>query len=544
MRLLRNSLLLSAALTLGTAALRVAPVQAATKTAAKSDFRTSDRCVACHNNLKTKAGEDVSIGFQWRASVMANSGRDPYWQGSVRREALDHPAASREIQDECSVCHIPIVHLEDRDTGKQTDVFGLLPLAAKHDRAAEAADGVSCSVCHQVSAKGLGSPETYNGNVVIDPPNAKQHHPENGPFRVDQPHQTIMITSTAGFVPTQAAHIRDSALCGTCHTLYTTARDEAGKPIGKLPEQTPYQEWQHSDFAKGETCQSCHMPQVNEPTRVASVFGPDDRDGLHRHVFVGGNILLLRILADHRSDLDVKAQPEELNASFDRTREFLKTRSAKVTIESLDHGPGKLDFTVHTENLTGHKLPTAFPSRRAWLHVTVRDQGGRIVFESGHLNPDGSIVGNDNDENPARFEPHYTEVTKPDQVEIYEDIMEDTHGHVTTGLITATDYIKDNRLLPHGFDKATAEHDIRVIGSAADDPNFTGNGSLVRYVVDTGSAQGPFHVEAELWYQPAGYRWAHNFAPYKASEPQRFLNYFESASRDSAQVLATAEATR
>ena len=54
-------------------------------------FRTSDRCVACHNGLTTKDGEDISIGFQWRASIMANSSRDPYWQGSVRRESIDHP---------------------------------------------------------------------------------------------------------------------------------------------------------------------------------------------------------------------------------------------------------------------------------------------------------------------------------------------------------------------------------------------------------------------------------------------------------------------
>jgi hypothetical protein len=36
-------------------------------------FRTSDHCVACHNGLKTSEGEDISIGVQWRASIMANS---------------------------------------------------------------------------------------------------------------------------------------------------------------------------------------------------------------------------------------------------------------------------------------------------------------------------------------------------------------------------------------------------------------------------------------------------------------------------------------
>src|SRR5262245_18017363 len=39
-------------------------------------FQSADNCVACHNGLTTRSGEDVSIGFAWRASIMANSSRD------------------------------------------------------------------------------------------------------------------------------------------------------------------------------------------------------------------------------------------------------------------------------------------------------------------------------------------------------------------------------------------------------------------------------------------------------------------------------------
>jgi len=201
-------------------------------------------------------------------------------------------------------------------------------------------------------------------------------------------------------------------------------------------------------------------------------------------------------------------------------------------------------FAVRVENLTGHKLPTAYPSRRAWLHVTVRDQHGRIVFESGHLNPDGSITGNDNDADPLKFEPHYAEITEAGQVQIFEPILKDSEGNVTTGLISAVGYLKDNRLLPSGFDKQTAGKDIAVIGDAHDDPGFTDKGSVTRYAIDAGSAAGPFHIEAELWYQPVGFRWAHNLEPYKAAEPQRFVSYYEAQSRNSAVVLARAEATR
>jgi hypothetical protein len=199
---------------------------------------------------------------------------------------------------------------------------------------------------------------------------------------------------------------------------------------------------------------------------------------------------------------------------------------------------------VKVENLTGHKFPTAYPSRRAWLHVVVTDRNGRTVFESGALNPDGSIVGNDNDADATRFEPHYSEITSPQQVEIFEPILKDAQGNVTTGLLSAVGYLKDNRILPTGFDKNSAERDIAVTGNAASDPNFTDKGSLTHYAIQTRDATGPFHVEVELWYQPIGFRWAHNLEKYQAEEPQRFVHYYESAVRHSAVMIVKAEATR
>ena len=205
---------------------------------------------------------------------------------------------------------------------------------------------------------------------------------------------------------------------------------------------------------------------------------------------------------------------------------------------------GKVAIEVLAENLSGHKLPTAFPSRRAWLHVIVRDADGNIVFESGKLRADGSIEGNANDEDPTKFEPHYREITKPDEVEIFEPILADAQGRVTTGILSAARYAKDNRLLPSGFDKASANGDIKVVGDAQDDPGFTDHGSLVRYVVSTEKAVGKLTIVAELWYQPIGYRWAHNLAPYEATEPKRMVKYFEGAAPDSGIVLAKAELIR
>src|SRR5258705_13945045 len=117
------------------------------------------------------------------------------------------------------------------------------------------------------------------------------------------------------------------------------------------------------------------------------------------------------MMQDHRDELATEAQPAEMDAAMKRTTEFLQTEAAKVTITRVDTMPNGLAVDVHVENLGGHKLPTAYPSRRAWLHFAVRDGNGRGLFESGGLNPGGAIVGNDNDQDPPKFEPRYREIS-------------------------------------------------------------------------------------------------------------------------------------
>ena len=508
----------------------------------KPAFHTSDRCLACHNRLTTPSGKDVSIGFDWRSSIMANSARDPYWQASVRREDIDHPESRGPIEDGCADCHMPISRYESKLQGRLGEVFAHLPLDNDPKKNASAGDGVSCSVCHQIGKEKLGTRESFNGGFVVDPRHGKDDRPEYGPFVIEEGHAHIMQTSTGGFRPANAAHIRDSALCATCHTLYTKSLAPDGKEIGLFPEQMPYLEWLHSDYVQKNSCQSCHMPQVQEDAPISAVLGAL-RPGVRQHTFVGANFFILNMLNRYRDDLSVTALPSELTAAAERTLEFLQSRAARVTIRNIELASGSLKVDVFVQNLTGHKLPTAFPSRRAWLHLMVQDREGKTVFESGALNADGSIQGNDNDVDPSRFEPHYREITRNDQVEIYEPILKNQAGQVTTGLAAATGYLKDNRLLPSGFQKQTASQDIAVIGDAADDPDFTDAGDRIQYSVSLSDARGPLHVGVELWYQPIGYRWAHNLNSYPASETQRFVSYYESMKSNNAIVLAQAAAT-
>ncbi len=501
-----------------------------------SMFAVSSECLACHNNLLAPAGEDVSIGANWRGSIMANSARDPYVLASVRREILDHPSLSAEIESECATCHMPAAQKAAQGAGGHGRVFW--PNGEKRNDALEtlARDGVSCTVCHQISSERLGSRESFNGNFVVASPLANGRRPAFGAFAPD-PGRSRIMHSVTGFDQAQAAHIQQSELCASCHTLVTVARGPDGAIIGSLPEQMPYQEWRHSAFDDEQrSCQSCHMPRVDGPVRVASVLG-EERPSLARHTFLGGNAFMLRLMNRFRDELGMEATSAELEATARATLRQLEEETATIGIERLTMAGETLELDVVVRNLTGHKFPTGYPSRRAWIHVTAMDRQGRIVFESGRLSGSGLIEGNANDAAADTFEPHYEHITNADQVQIYESIMGTPAGAPTTGLLQATQYLKDNRLLPRGFNKQTAATEIAVFGGAARDPDFIGEEDRVSY---RAAAAGAASVQVELRYQPIGYRWAQNLAPYKSPEPQRFVSYYNALASVSSVVVAQA----
>jgi hypothetical protein len=506
-------------------------------------FTHSENCVACHNNLTTPTGEDVSIGSTWRSTMMANSSRDPYWQASVRRETIDHPTRSADIQDECAACHMPMTTRIERAAGGKGQVFAHLtaPASGNGDDAEMhrlASDSISCTVCHQIAPDKLGTPESFNSNFVMRPTPADGARVVFGPYKIDAGRKTIM-RSVTGFVQAEAPHIKESELCASCHTLITEAFGPNGEVIGRLPEQMNYQEWQHSAFnAEKRGCQSCHMPRAEGPIRASSVLG-DSRPTLSRHLFVGGNAFMVRMLNKYRAELGVEALPSELEATANATVRQLREETATLTVSSPQQANDVLAFDVNVRNLSGHKFPTGYPARRTWLHVTVRDGRGAVVFESGAVEASGAIAGNDSDVEGARYEPHYETITEAGQVQIYEPILGDRNGAPTTGLLTAVRYLKDNRLLPRGFDKATADADIGVYGSAAQDANFGSEGDQLEYRIST-TAAGPFRVEAELVYQSIGYRWAHNLDTYDAPEPKRFVSYYKASAAGSSVVVANA----
>jgi hypothetical protein len=471
--------------------------------------------------MTDEAGRDVSIDTGWRAGMMANSARDPYWQASIRSEVLSNPDYQEIIEDKCATCHMPMARstMAARDQRGQVLDDGFLD--PKNELHLLGVDGVSCTLCHQIEERNLG----FSGAYLIDLDVPPGERPSYGPYPIEKAQAAIMQGSS-GFIPVQSEHMGASELCATCHTLYTPYIDAAGQIAGEFPEQMPYQEWLHSDYQGDRTCQDCHMPIAQGGVQI-SITGGEPRSPFYQHNPVGGNTFILHLLRAFGEEIEVTASSKQFEASIKRVTEQLEAHTASVSIEDLRLSGSQMTAKVVIKNQVGHKLPTGFPSRRVWLHFTVQDAGGQLVFESGASNPDGAIVGNDNDADPSSFEPHYQTIDGSDQVQIYEAIMGDTETKVTTTLLRGAQYLKDNRLLPAGFEKGSAASEIAVHGSAVNDEDFVGGGDQIRYIVDLGAARGPFTVRAELLFQTVGYRWADNLRHYQATEVIRFLGYYE-----------------
>ena len=502
-----------------------------------SHFSASGACTVCHTQMVDEEGQDVSTDTFWRASMMANSARDPYWQASVRAEALANPGFQAAIEDQCASCHMPMARstvATSGETGQMLDEGFLDPENELHSLAL---DGISCTLCHQIREEGFGKPESFSAGFAIAPDLPLGERESFGPHPVGKGLVGLM-QSSSGFVPLQSLHVEQAEFCATCHTLYTPYVDAAGEIAGEFPEQMPYLEWLASVYGDSVPCQVCHMPAAKGGVPLSIVGGPP-RSPFHQHILVGGNAYLLKVLETFGEQMMATASSAQFRDKQAQAEKQLQERTASLDFEEAKAEGATLTADIVVKSMVGHKFPTGFPARRVWVHLTVQDATGEIVFESGTAHADGSIAGNDNDADAAAYEPHYQVIDSPDQVQIYEAIMGDTEGQVTTTLLRGAAYLKDNRLPPLGFDKSAVGADIAVRGAAFEDEDFAGGTDRIRYTIALSDAQAPFLVTAELLYQSIGFRWADNLRRYDAPEPGRFLGYYEQISNQPV-VVATA----
>jgi hypothetical protein len=479
--------------------------------------------------MESDSGEDISLDYTWRGSMKANSARDPYFLATVRSEINEFPDLAATIEDKCATCHMPMARVMGAETDEPVRIYGEQGfLNPESDLHLFAVDGVSCALCHQIQETGLGNDSSYSGGFVIDTVTQKPDRKIFGPYTADAAEASLM-QSSSGFVPVKTEHLSRAALCATCHTLYTPYIDSSGNIAGEFPEQMPFFEWFYSDFRRTQTCQDCHMPEVDGGVRISNL-SQTLRSPFSKHSFVGGNAYMLGILDKFGDELGVTASTEHFEAAIARTMDQLQNNTAQIELTDTQLLGNRLIADVAITNLAGHKFPTGFPARRTWIHVRLEDAAGSLLFESGGFTDDGRIIGNANDEDPTEYEPHYDGIIQTDQVQIYEAILRDTENRVTTRLLRAAGYLKDNRLIPSGFEKGAPYEDIAVRGRARDDVNFIDGTDQIQYSMAFDTTEGPLNLTIELLYQSVGYRWAENLRGLEGEEITRFSRYYDATS--------------
>lgn len=461
-------------------------------------FETSLACAQCHlgdedtDAMRDQSGRDLSPVRLWRGSMMALAARDPYYLAAFSDELTHNPNATASVEATCTRCHAPAGSEFLAASGRH---LGFDALVGGDDEAARLGrEGVTCTLCHQIAADSLGSERSFSGGFEVD-----YGREIFGPYQFPLADPMMFFV---GYTPTYGPHVQQSELCATCHTVIVQPLADDGSPAGtEIVEQATYFEWSNSQYAASDSCQSCHVPTTDEDGQTiqtkASKFPEqlDAREPYGRHMFVGGNAYMLRLMAAAEDWAQHGVPAADLAESAAHAEAHLETAADVDIVQAERQGDG-LVVRVTVHNRAGHKLPTGYPSRRVWLHLRVT--AGDTVFESGRPLPDGTIAGIDEDR--EAWPTHLTTITEPAQVQVYQAILGDDSGQPTHRALAARSYIKDNRILPAGWraDGPNATR-TRPIGTG-DDSDFLAGSDTVEYRIADVPDQ-PLTIDVALLYQ-------------------------------------------
>lgn len=476
-------------------------------------FIGSGKCAGCHGidnaatpiaNLTTE-GIHVSPSEDWRATMMANSAKDPFWRAKVAHETTINPGHAQALVNKCTSCHTPVGRFTALHYGQENYTIEEL------DQDSLALDGVNCGACHQQRMENLGN--RFSGELSFHTDTVwGQLISEN----LDPPLFNYIMSNFVGYDPVGDEKVAKSEFCAGCHTLITHSVDLEGEFTGTdFVEQATYHEWLNSSFATegplNKECQGCHMPRLNEPIIIASGYNfIPAREPFGQHWLVGGNTFMLELMKNRIPELGITATEQHFEKVIERSLDLLQNETATISVETDDIDGDTAKYTVKITNLAGHKFPSGYPARRAYIEFTMTDSDGTTVFHSGAMNSQYEVFGND-----EVYEPHYDLITAEDQVQIYEMVMGDVNGNPTTVLERAYTTLKDNRLVPLGFTLDHAAYDTtQIVGAALTDPNFNfvngeeGSGTdEIRFHIPVAGVNGNVTVTARLMYQSVPPKW-------------------------------------
>lgn len=337
-----------------------------------SAFLSAEYCARCHAEAYS----------QWRQALHSNSFRTPFYRTSVNILAR---SKGIEFTRHCDSCHNPIGVLS-----------GGLTQDSQVDRSFDE-NGLTCTTCHSIqkleSTGGNGGFVMGIPSVMVDeeghripgivPDEEIRQHPDR--------HSRAVMQS----------FYRTPEFCAACHKANLPNPLNDYKFIRAF---TVYDEWQNSKFSNRNpltfyqatftTCQDCHMQRA--------LLKLKDDGAKHG------------TLASHRWAAGNTAVPfyYGFDEQLQKTVEFLKsgmylnvdlfgiekagesTMSAPLGTTAVRLAAGEtvqMMVVIQNKNI-GHSLvPEVRDLYEPWVEFEVTDAGGRQIYHSGFLKPDGSL---------------------------------------------------------------------------------------------------------------------------------------------------------
>jgi hypothetical protein len=493
------------------------------------------QCSGCHSYASGDPATSTEFRpfSTWAGSMMANATRDPLFFAALDIANNDVPG----VGDFCLRCHTPrgwlMGHVVKPGFGPPNDpekgaaaclINGTYD--APDDLNSEYG-GVTCHYCHRLMPQGPNGEPGYteNANAWVDDVSCASEG--SGPPCRRGPYDYTNGDSPPPHEWVYSEYHTESAICGLCHNVSTPDTDAGPLKTLKLndgtdtghpfPIERTFAEWQQSQYAQApeQSCQSCHMPQSEDPEATACSYRINNRTGnLPVHAFVGGNTWVPGIIkGEYGAGLDSSGthRTDSLDQTINWAREMLGTAAAvDTTIQSYTpptaSDPGAMSLAVKVTNLSGHKLPTGYAEgRRMWLNVQVRDANGALVFESGAYDVDTGVLTHD-------VQSRVYEVAQG--IWNYHGTgtcdVADAEGNPMFHFVLNDCVAADTRIPPLGFTPATAGdpngYDLRPVGITYPETS-PGSGVLVNYdnvqyfLSVPAATVGPLTATARLYYQ-------------------------------------------
>jgi len=496
---------------------------------------------------------------EWRHSMMGLAGRDPIFFAQLNSESTLHGNIQGQadppafVQNLCLHCH-GVMGQRQFQIDNGSDALLTRAELKKTDSkyGALARDGVSCTACNHVTEEGLGEDSTFTGNFNVGP--ATEVY---GQFTDVA---TYPMESAMHITPKSNTSMQNPGMCGSCHTIILPVYDKDGNQVMEsgqpkmFVEQATFFEWKNSKFSM-VPCQTCHMPtefhgdplnpnpllaykiaNIEDDTFPTVPFREPDanitmdiQQPFARHLLLGINTFALEMFKQFRRKLGLfKTDPylpgkvagviSGEDTAISESVDEATTQTATVQVLSASKSKDALIADVLVTNLAGHSFPSGVGFRRAFVNFQVLDSAGKELWASGDTSPEGVILGAHRrplvteffSPKQQTFQTHYwtgNPITNQKQVQIYEELVADPEGQLSTSFLSLDHKVKDNRLQPQGWSTAGfMAMETGPVGEAANDPDYTTTNSpgsnTVRYDVPLrGKVSRAAVVRATLYYQ-------------------------------------------